>query len=210
MRLASLVAVVAGMLATTGCGAGTGAASSAQSPPTSTGTSTGKMAQSGLVGRWTRVTTCLELVADLKRAGLEQVAPYAWLAQTSSNGQGSFSPGSPKPTTAHPCTGAIPRKHSHFFTSSGQFGSLDWLGGQVDDGLYRLLDAHTVYIGSPPTGAAFHYRIQDDKLTLTPVITTAMRRKAAANPHKFSAAGWAISVAYAGHAWTRVACQGSC
>ncbi len=46
-----------------------------------------------------------------------------------------------------PCTGALTRKHSHFFTQSGQFGSLDWLGGHVDDGSYRIINGSTMRIG---------------------------------------------------------------
>ena len=208
MRRSWFLCVVAAVLTMSGCGGGT-RAGSAQATR-STAASTSKQVQAGIVGRWQRVNRCEELVAGLKRAGLAAFSPYAWAGQTSSTGVGSFRAGSPKPTQADPCAGAIPRKHSHFFTSSGQFGSVDWLGGQVDDGPYRVLDAHTVYIGSPPTGAAFHYRIRGDRLTLTPLITHAMLRRALANPHKFSAAEWAVSVAYAGHTWRRVPCQAWC
>jgi hypothetical protein len=163
----------------------------------------------GLVGRWERATTCQELVRELDKAGLGPLTAYAWLGQTSSTGQGSFAPGSPKPTRAHPCTGAVPRVHSHFFTQSGQFGSLDWLGGQVDEDSYRIDNDNTVRIGSP--GVAFHYRIlHGNTLVLTPVLTKAMVREALADPKEFSAAGWAVSVAYAGHPWKHVPCQSWC
>jgi len=162
----------------------------------------------GLVGEWKRVITCQELVSELDKAGLAPLAPYVWLGQTSSTGRGSYAAGSPKPTKAHPCTGALKRAHSHFFSQSGQFGSLDWLGGQVDNGPYQIINNNTVYIGSPPSGATFHYRIvHGDTLTLSPVLTKAMLRKALAHPQKFSAALWAVSVAYAGHTWKRVPCQ---
>jgi hypothetical protein len=103
---------------------------------TSTGSATPRspLSRSPLVGRWQRLLTCKELVGDLKRAGLGATVAQAWVGHTSSTGETSFKPGSPKPTRAHPCRGAIARKHSHFFTASGQFGSLDWHGGQVDDG----------------------------------------------------------------------------
>jgi hypothetical protein len=169
-----------------------------------TGTST---PVASLVGRWERVLTCQELVSDLDKAGLGPLAPYAWVGQTSSTGQSSFAPGSPKPTKAHPCTGALPRAHSHFFNQAGQFGSLDWLGGQVDEDAYRIVNADTVRIGSP--GVAFHYRIlQGNTLTLSPVLTKAMVGQALANPQEFSPAGWAVSVASAGRPWKRVPCQG--
>jgi len=201
------LALLAATAVTAGC-----ASNSSTRPPPATSHSpasspTGKAAV-GLVGEWKRVITCQELVSELDKAGLAPLAPYVWLGQTSSTGLSSYAAGSPKPTKAHPCTGALKRAHSHFFSQSGQFGSLDWLGGQVDNGPYRIINNNTVYIGSPPTGATFHYRIvHGDTLTLSPVLTKAMLRKALAHPQKFSAALWAVSVAYAGHTWKRVPCQ---
>ena len=201
------LALLAATAVTAGC-----ASNSSTRPPPATSHSpasspTGKAAV-GLVGEWKRVITCQELVSELDKAGLAPLAPYVWLGQTSSTGLSSYAAGSPKPTKAHPCTGALKRAHSHFFSQSGPFGSLDWLGGQVDNGPYRIINNNTVYIGSPPTGATFHYRIvHGDTLTLSPVLTKAMLRKALAHPQKFSAALWAVSVAYAGHTWKRVPCQ---
>jgi hypothetical protein len=84
---------------------------------------------------------------------------------------------------------------------------LDWLGGQVDDGSYRIVNGNTFRIGN----VAFHYRILDgDTLMLSPVLTKAMVRKALADPQEFSEAGWAVSVAYAGYTWRRVPCEGWC
>jgi hypothetical protein len=161
----------------------------------------------GLVGRWQRVVTCHGFVSELKQAGLGPLARYAWLGQGSSTGQSSFAPGSPKPTQAHPCTGALARVHSHFFTRHGRFGSLDWLGGQVDDGSYRIINGNTFRIGS----VAFRYRIlHGDTLRLAPVLTKAMIRQSLADPQKFGAAGWAVSVAQAGHTWMRIPCEGWC
>lgn len=165
------------------------------------------LARSPLVGRWERVTTCQELVADLKRAGLGTTVAQAWVGQTSSTGESSFRPGSPKPTRAHPCTGAIARAHSHFFTASGEFGSLDWKGGQVDDGPYRIVNRNTVQIGSGNPRARFRFTIQGGKtLMLTPLLTKAMIRQAVTHPKSFTSAFWAVTVAYAGHTWKRVPC----
>jgi hypothetical protein len=153
------------------------------------------------------VLTCQELTSELKEAGLGPLAPYAWLGQTSSTGQSSFASGSPKPSRAHPCTGAVPREHSHFFDATGQFGSLDWLGGQVDDGPYDLTGDSTLQIGH----VTFRYHVVDhNTLLLTPVLTKAMVRQALARPKAFSDAGWAVSLAYAGHPWKRVPCEGRC
>ena len=202
----TLVLVVATLAV--GCGASSSSDRPSASPSRPVASPTSKPV-AGLVGRWERVVICQELVSELGKAGLAPLAPYAWLQQTSSSDQSSFAPGSPKPTSAHPCTGALPRVHSHFFNPSGQFGSLDWLGGQVDEDPYRIVNDTTVRIGSP--GVAFHYRIlHGDTLMLAPVLTRAMVRKALADPKEFSAAGWAVSMAYPGHPWKRVPCQSWC
>jgi hypothetical protein len=88
---------------------------------------------------------------------------------------------------------------------------LDWLGGQVDNAPYRIINSSTVDIGSPPIEATFHYRILGgNTLILSPVLTKAMVREAVADPKGFHAAGWAESVAYAGQTWKRVPCQSWC
>lgn len=163
---------------------------------------------SPLVGRWERLTSCQELVADLQSAGLGATVAQAWVGQTSSAGESSFRPGSPQPTRAHPCTGAIARPHSHFFALSGRFGSLDWKGGQVDDAPYRIINARTIEIGSGTPHATLHFAIRDGNvLTLSPMLTPAMIRQANAHPAQFSSAFWAVTVAYAGHTWKRVRCR---
>jgi hypothetical protein len=203
-------ALFAAATVTTGCSSNT-----VTSPPAGASHSPAAAASAssaaGLAGRWERVTTCQELMSELDMAGLAPLALNAWSGQTSSTGLSSFAPGSPKPTNARPCTGALSREHSHFFSQSGQFGSLDWLGGQVDNGPYRIINDNTVYIGSPPIAATFHYRIlHGDTLMLSPVLTTAMLSQALAHPDQFSAAFWAVSVAYAGYTWKRVPCQNWC
>ena len=88
------------------------------------------------VGRWSRVTTCSEIVAMLKKAGLGAMAP-AMLA-----GNGLVS-GTPQQIAKKPniCAGARPRVHYHYFTEDGRFGSLDWNEEPVDEGHYRVVDA---------------------------------------------------------------------
>ena len=204
------LALFAGTAVTAGC-ASNSSARPPSGPSHTSVTTPARTAATGLIGRWERVTSCQQLVSELDKAGLAPLAPYAWSGQTSSTGLSSFAPGSPKPTKARPCTGALKRQHSHFFSQSGQFGSLDWLGGQVDNGPYRIINNNTVYIGSPPIAATFHYRIlHGDTLMLSPVLTKAMIRQALARPQKFSAAFWAVSVAYAGSTWKRVPCQNRC
>jgi len=153
------------------------------------------------VGRWERVTTCQDLVSALRKAGLGPTAP----AMLAGNG---LVPGTPQQLAkrANICKGAVPRRHSHFFTASSQFGSLDWKLMQVDDGPYRLNGPSKVRIG----GGTFRYRIDSTTLTLTPLITAAAKRQALAHPLRFSLAGWMVAVAFPGHTWRRVPCAGWC
>ena len=165
------------------------------------GAATDAARSSPLVGRWERVTTCQELVNALTKAGLRKTAP----AILAGNG---FVPGTPKQLAGRAaiCKGAVPRRHSHFFTAAGQFGSVDYNGQQVDDGSYRILDARTVRINE----GKFHFRITGRELRLEPVISAAARRKALADPLQFSTAGWQVAVAFPGHAWKRVPCAQWC
>jgi hypothetical protein len=165
------------------------------------GAATEAARSSPLVGRWERVTTCQELVSALTKAGLRQTAP----AILAGNG---FVPGTPKQLAARAaiCKGAVPRRHSHFFTAAGMFGSVDYNGQQVDDGTYRLLDARTVRIND----GTFHFRVKERELRLEPVISAAARRKARSQPLQFSTAGWQVAVAFPGHVWKRVPCAQWC
>ena len=168
---------------------------------TASGAATSASRSSALVGRWERVTTCQELVSALAKAGLRTTAP----AMLAGNG---LVTGTPKQLArkVNICKGAVPRRHSHFFTSAGMFGSIDYNDKQVDDGTYRLLDSRTVRIND----GTFHFRISGRELRLEPVISAAARRKALAQPLQFSIAGWQVAVAFPGHAWKRVPCAGWC
>jgi hypothetical protein len=153
------------------------------------------------VGRWSRVTTCREIVAMLKKAGLGPTIP----AMLAGNG---IVAGTPRQLAqkADICSGARPRVHDHYFTADGRFGSLDWNGQPVDDGLFRVVDARTFRIGK----AAFRYRVRGNRLSLTPLITAAAKRQALATPLEFTQAGWQVMVSFPGHTWTRVPCKGWC
>jgi hypothetical protein len=205
----TLMVLIVLTIATVGCGSRspvppTGSRN-AEAPPS-------ESAVSAFVGRWERVVTCQELVEELDKAGLGPLTASVWLGQTSKTGESSYAPGSPTPTLSHPCTGAINRQHSHFFTQGGQFGSLDWNGGQVDDGTYHIIDDHTVFIApSGETGVTFHYAIQSgETLRLSPVLTKEMISQTLADPKNFSPAVWALSVAYPDYSWARAPCSGWC
>jgi hypothetical protein len=145
-----------------------------------------------IVGEWQRTTTCAELVEALERAGLDKLAPEA----VAGNG---FVPGVTTPEQladpARPCRGAVPRRHSHFFAQSGQFGSRDWNGEQVDDGTYVVNDGGTLVISKEFPDVTFHYEIRDGTITFHPVI---------ADGCLTFRCMWSVAVAYPGKKWKRV------
>jgi hypothetical protein len=129
-------------------------------------------------------------VGNLEKAGLKKwelrfIAEDGWI------------PGVSKPQQikdpAHPCQGAVARKHSHFFTAAGEFGSRDENGQQVDENKYEIVAPDVVQIGK----VKFHYEISGDTLRLTPEIPSC-------SPDCFEAA-WSVAVAYERYDWQRIA-----
>ncbi len=188
-RLAMLVAT----LSLAACGSsdqGSGDAAGSAPAGSRSASSADASAATSLVGQWQRVQRCSELErvmtkAHLRAALLESIAGDGSIPDVTQVDQIK--------DPAHPCRGSVARKHSHFFTADGQFGSLDAQGQQVDDDTYRLVGDDTVVIGK----VTFHYRITGgDTLWLTPVIPTCA-------PTCFEA-GWSVAVAYPGYAWQRV------
>jgi hypothetical protein len=181
----TLALLVSGCGSSGGESSGRGNSSEVPSPAPSTSAAT-----PALVGEWQRLQKCSELEgvmekASLHKALLESVAGDGWI------------PGVTKVSEikdpAHPCRGSVARKHSHFFTADGQFGSRDANGQQVDDGQYRLKGDDTVVIG----GVTFHYMITGgDTLSLKPVTPRCA-------PSCFEA-GWSLAVAFPGYRWHRI------
>ncbi len=167
---------------------------------TTASTVTAGAGSASIVGRWSRTTTCEAYVRALTRAGLGPLAPGVLSG-------GGLVEGTPKQLAAKPniCAGSIAREHSHFFTSDGRFGSVDWTNQQVDDGHYKVV-GNTVHIGT----AVFRFTITSGRLTLNPVISAALKKQALAHPLNFSAAGWMIAVALPGGTWKRVSCDTWC
>lgn len=133
------------------------------------------------------------VVSALEHAGLQR-----WVLEAvAGNG---FIPGITRgqqiADPAHPCEGAVPRVHAHFFTRDGLFGSLDWNGEQVDDGSYDVIDDRTFVVSKEFPDVTFTYEVHDDAITFEPVIPDC-------SPRCFEAA-WSVSVAYPGEEWHRV------
>jgi hypothetical protein len=161
-------------------------------------------ATQALVGRWERVNECPQLVTAFEDAGLAKLAP-AYV--------GDYFPDAKPAELAKKtdlCQAAKPFVHSHFFSKSGAFGSLTADLEQVDDGTYEITDDGTFVVSKEFPDVTFEYTIDGDRLTLTPVLTPAMKEAALAKPLEFTPAGWAITMAYPGQEWKRVDCTEWC
>ena len=145
-----------------------------------------------VLGTWTAPTTCsAQYSALMKFPGLRKFA----LEMVVGNG---FIPGVTRvdqlKDRARPCLGAVPRKHSHFFTKAGRFGSLDWNGEDVDDGRYTLKAGNKIVIHKEFPSVTFSYTISGRTIKFTPLI--------AKTCSTFRCA-WSVSMAIPGTAWTR-------
>ena len=194
MRTSTIV--IALILSLSGCGGDESPAEPAGSTSSTQTSESDPSHATPIVGEWQRVTTCQERMAALEDAGLgrfavEHAAGEGWIP-------GVTSPDSIQ-DPRHPCKGAIPLRHGHFFTEDGLFGSTDDHGDQVDDGSYQLIDPRTIVIEKEFGNVAFHYQIRDDgTLLLDPVMPKCTKKGC-------FAAQWAVSVAYPGLPWEPVA-----
>ena len=195
-----MVGLAAIAIATAGCSAASspvGAESPAgipeTAPPTASASASASAQTPAIVGEWVGVHDCARIVPILREAGLEEFV----LESVYGNGlvPGVTSEDGLK-DPENPCDGAVERKHSHFFTADGRFGSKDFDGQQVDDGTYTLEGDDGIVIN----GMRFRYEITGDELTLEPepVDISACTTKEC----RFGAA-WVLMVAMPGMTWTR-------
>lgn len=191
-----MVGLAAIAIATAGCSAASppvGAESPAGIPETAPPTASASAQTPAIVGEWVGVHDCARIVPILREAGLEEFV----LESVYGNGlvPGVTSEDGLK-DPENPCDGAVERKHSHFFTADGRFGSKDFDGQQVDDGTYTLEGDEGIVIN----GMQFRYEIDGDELSLEPepVDISACTTKEC----RFGAA-WVLMVAMPGMTWTR-------
>jgi hypothetical protein len=144
-----------------------------------------------VLGTWTATTACAAHDALGSRPGL---AKYA-VDMVAGNG---FIPGVRSADQlrdpAHPCRGALPRKHSHFFTKDRRFGSLDWNGEEVDDGTYTLKGKNRIVIAKEFPSVTFTYTVLGKTIRFVPQIPRGCSTFRCA---------WSVSMAIPGTAWTR-------
>jgi hypothetical protein len=184
-------------MAAAGCGGSSSSSTAAAAGVTAKQSRTSDTKPASIIGEWQRETTCADYVRALEQAGFEEMAPGAAAAFIGLPAEEDLA------DPSHPCKGAVPRRHSHFFTSDAQFGSRDENGNQVDEGTYDIIDDNTLVIpygfeDGPPIRAMFHYRIAGETISFDPVLndcSTSRCREAAA---------WSITVALPGKRWRRV------
>ncbi len=202
-----LLSVVIGGLLTTACsGAATstaapsGGAAGVTSAPVSVAPETGSVAPStsasgtsSIVGEWVGTHDCQRIMTMLDEAGLPEFVAEQVYGNELVPG---VTEASQLKDPAHPCAGAVPRKHSHYFTADGEFGSKDFNGQQVDDGEYKLEGADGIVIND----MKFKYEIHGDELSLEPEpvdISTCTTEEC-----RFGAT-WVLMVAMPGTVWKR-------
>ena len=187
-----LVAACSGSPGTTVSTASSATAEAPSPSPSITASATASPTpQSALVGEWARETRCEEIVERLTEAGLE-----ASVLDNAAAFVPGASSGADIKDPAAPCDGAVPVRHSHFFTVDGLFGSRDQDGNQVDDGRYRVTDDATFVVSKEFPDVTFRFSVDGGTIKFEPVMP-------ACAPECFEAT-WAVTVAYEGLPWTRV------
>jgi hypothetical protein len=192
-RFGRLVLAISLTLLVAACGGaegdGGGASATSAAPAT-----TAAAAVSPLVGEWRRTHRCEEVLEILKKAGFKEQVALTNIAEE------GFLPGVSSANeiadVKHPCKGAVPHLHSHFFTADGQFGSKDQNGQQVDDGTYKILDDQTFVISGGFPDVTFHHRITRDTIRFDPVVPSCAPG--------CDEATWSVMVAFPGKTWKRV------
>ena len=190
MRTAAIGFIGALTLIGVACG-GESAEEDAAAPAATTAEVSGSAHE--IVGEWKRETTCGDLVQALRSAQMDEVVDEFVAGNGFIPGVGVDDP--EQIDVQHPCKGANPRVHSHFFTPDGEFGSRDWNGQDVDDGSYRVIGDKLVISKEFPD-VTFRFRIEGDLIMFEPLNVprgcTTFR------------CAWSIAVAYPGKKWKRV------
>ncbi len=192
-RFGWLIPAISLTLLLAACGGADGDSGGASATSAAPAT-TAAAAVSPLVGEWRRTHKCEEVLEILKKAGFNEQVALTNIAEE------GFLPGVSSADeiadVKHPCKGAVPHLHSHFFTADGQFGSKDQNGQQVDDGTYKIIDDRTFVISGGFPDVTFHYRITGDTIHFDPVVPSCAP--------SCDEATWSVMVAFPGKMWERV------
>jgi hypothetical protein len=144
-----------------------------------------------LVGTWLGLHNCRRIIDIMTAAGMSE---QALLNAAESGTIPAVSTIEEIADRQNPCAGATDKRHWHFFTASGEFGSLDMNRQRVDDGFWTLADAETVAINGTP----FHFQVDGDELRLEAIDVG----KCPANG-QWCPEAWKLMVAMPGMVWRR-------
>jgi hypothetical protein len=148
-------------------------------------------APQAIVGTWEGMHNCQRIADDLHAAGLDsQIIPNVIDAGVLPGVKSAGEIADPDDL----CAGAIEIEHAHFFRASGEFGSLDQDGNQVDDGPWAIVDATTMTI----SGVPFHFAVSGDELRLEPIDVGDCP-----DPTEWCEEAWKVMVAMPGLVWAR-------
>jgi hypothetical protein len=150
-----------------------------------------KPAAPALVGTWLGLHNCQRIVDIMTAAGMPEQALLNAAESGTIPGVAAIEDIA-DPT--NPCVGATDMRHWHFFTASGEFGSLDMNKQRVDDGHWTLIDADTLAINGTP----FDFQVDGDELRIQAVDGGTCPTNGA-----WCAEAWKLMVAIPGMAWTR-------
>jgi hypothetical protein len=197
MKVSIGAIAVAAMILASGCSTGATAPTASRSVPTEIASSAvpSVTATNNLVGSWHRAQTCEEMLAAFEAAGLAE-SHADWLT-------GNILGGSPAPSRGDVCAGAQrPLEHSHFFTETGDFGSTDQDGQQVDDGDYVIEGSSKVAFPSHASEFGYAADLAIDYAITNGVLTFHVAWPKPCDSSCKDAYAWALS-AFASGPWER-------
>ena len=149
-----------------------------------------------IVGVWVGTHQCQRIMDIMTAAGMPEQGLMNIVDAGTLPGVGSVAD---IPDSAHPCTGAVDVKHSHFFTAAGEFGSRDSVGTRVDDGTWSLADADTILIGNEEGATPFDFVVTGTAMRLTPIEVGTCPT----DPVAWCKEAWKLMVAMPGMDWQR-------
>lgn len=144
-----------------------------------------------LVGTWLGLHNCRRIIDIMTAAGMPE---QALLNAAESGTIPGVSTIAQIADPTEPCVGATDKRHWHFFTASGEFGSLDMNRQRVDDGHWKMVDVETFAINDTP----FHFHVDGDELRIEAIDV----RNCPVNG-QWCPEAWKLMVAMPGMAWKR-------
>jgi hypothetical protein len=154
-------------------------------------------APAAIEGVWVRIQDCASHSRAFEDAGLSELQ-LDWVT-------GNWVPEGTEPDPADPCKGSRPpEEHSHFFTDTGEFGSSDAHGAQVDDGDYVLVDDDTLSFPSHAAEFGFDGEVLVDFAIAGDSAVFEVKLPSECADGCAIAYAWALSAFFGADPWARV------